>query len=97
MVATHLHCPKCAAVQRATVGPLVPGERALGVAVRCMICDHLAFTLLGAARIYCGVCDEVQLAALRSVGNVDAKVLLCGRCLDAKATLYGEPQPSARR
>jgi hypothetical protein len=90
MVATHFYCPQCAAVQPAAIGPLIPGERGLGAAVRCAHCAHLAFTMLKAARIYCGVCDDVQPAVLKSVGASDAKVLVCGSCLNAKATLYGE-------
>ncbi len=96
MVATQLHCPHCAAVQRAAVAPLLSGERSLGIAVRCGHCGYLAFTMLKAARIFCSVCDEVQPAVLRSVTASDAKVLVCGCCLNAKATLYGERAASAR-
>ena len=90
MVATQLHCPQCAAVQRAAVAQLLHGERSLGVTVSCGRCGYLAFTMLRAARIYCGVCDEVQPAVLKSVTASEAKVLVCGACLNAKATLYGE-------
>jgi hypothetical protein len=90
MVATQIHCPQCAAVQRAAVGALLEGERSLGITVTCTRCGYLAFTMLKAARIYCGVCDNVQPAVLRSVAASEAKVLVCGSCLNAKATLYGE-------
>jgi ribosomal protein S27AE len=90
MVATQLHCPQCAAVQRAAVAALLHGERSLGVTVSCGRCGYLAFTMLKAARIYCGVCDEVRPAVLKSVTASEAKVLVCGNCLNAKATLYGE-------
>jgi hypothetical protein len=96
MVATQLHCPHCAAVQRAAVGPLLQGERSLGITVSCGQCGYLAFTMLKAARIFCGVCDEVQPAVLKSVTASEAKVLVCGNCLNAKATLYGERAASAR-
>jgi uncharacterized Zn finger protein (UPF0148 family) len=77
-------------VQRAAVAPLLEGERSLGVTVGCSRCGYLAFTMLKAARIYCGVCDEVQPAVLKAVTASEAKVLVCGSCLNAKATLYGE-------
>ena len=96
MVATQLHCPCCAAVQRAAVAPLLQGERSLGITVSCAHCGYLAFTMLKAARIYCGVCDEVQPAVLKSVTASEAKVLVCGSCLNAKATLYGERASSTR-
>lgn len=96
MVATQLHCPRCAAVQRAAVGPLLHGERSLGITVSCAHCGYLAFTMLKAARIFCGVCDDVQPAVLKSVAASEAKVLVCGNCLNAKATLYGERAASAR-
>jgi hypothetical protein len=90
MVATQIHCPQCAAVQRATVGPLLLGERSLGIAVSCTQCAYLAFTMLKGARIFCNVCDDVQPAVLKAVAASEAKVLVCGTCLNAKATLYGE-------
>lgn len=96
MVATQIHCPRCAAVQRAAVAPLLGGERSLGITVSCARCCYLAFTMLKGARIYCGVCDEVQPAVLRSTTASEAKVLVCGSCLNAKATLYGERAASAR-
>jgi hypothetical protein len=96
MVATQLHCPCCAAVQRAAVGPLLEGERSLGITVSCAHCGHLAFTMLKAARIYCGVCDNIQPAILKSVTASEAKVLVCGACLNAKATLYGERAASPK-
>lgn len=95
MVATHLYCPQCAAVQPAAVGLLLAGERGLGVAVRCARCSHLVFTMLKAARIYCGACDDVQPAVLKSVAASQAKVLVCGSCLSAKATVYGERRMGA--
>ena len=96
MVATQLHCPHCAAVQRAAVGPLLHAERSLGITVSCAQCGYLAFTMLKAARIYCGVCDDVQPAVLKSVIASEAKVLVCGSCLNAKATLYGERAASPK-
>lgn len=90
MVATQIHCPQCAAVQRATVGALLHWERSLGISVSCERCGYLAFTMLKGARIYCGVCDEVRAAALKAVTASEAKVLVCSTCLNAKATLYGE-------
>ena len=96
MVATQIHCPQCAAVQRAAVAPLLQGERSLGISVCCVRCGYLSFTLLKAARIYCGVCDDVQPAVLKSVTASEAKVLVCGTCLNAKATLYGESAASAK-
>ena len=95
MVATHLYCSQCAAVQPASVAALLSGERGLGVAVRCGRCGHLAFTMLKAARIFCGACDDVQPAVLKSVAASEAKVLVCGSCLNAKATLYGERKMGA--
>lgn len=96
MVARQIHCPRCAAVQPAAVGLLFGGERSLGVSGSCARCGYVAFTLLKGARIYCGVCDDVQAAVLRTVEASEARVLVCGSCLNAKATLYGERAASAR-
>jgi hypothetical protein len=46
--------------------------------------------MLKGARIFCNVCDDVQPAVLKAVAASEAKVLVCGTCLNAKATLYGE-------
>ena len=89
MKAAHFYCPHCAGIQPVALVSLLPGERSLGTTVQCARCAYVAFTLIRAARIYCRICDDIQPALLKSAAGTEAKTLVCGACLDAKATLYG--------
>jgi hypothetical protein len=102
MDASHLHCARCASVQRIRFEPLLPGEPSLGTNVCCAQCLQLAFTLIKPARFYCEICDDVQCGLLERLepgasANELGVLLVCGGCFDGKAVLYaGAPANSPR-
>jgi hypothetical protein len=64
MDATHIYCANCRAIRPVEFERLLPSEAALGTAARCARCSWLALTMIGEARVYCDVCDEIRPAVL---------------------------------
>jgi hypothetical protein len=85
---THFFCMRCGVVQPLVIEPLMERELGLGLQGRCNACAYVAFTMVKPARLYCACCDDMQPGVVKGMGGGDAHVLLCGVCLDAKATVY---------
>ena len=67
MDATHIYCPACRAIRPVEFQRLLDNEPALGTAARCARCGWLALTMIGEAKVYCDVCDEIRLEDLRAI------------------------------
>jgi hypothetical protein len=62
--ATHVYCPNCRAIRPVEFERLLASEASLGTAARCARCAWVAMTMIGEARVYCDVCDEIRPAVL---------------------------------
>ena len=104
MDATHIYCAACRAIRPVEFQRLLVDEPALGTAARCARCGWLALTMIGEAKVYCDVCDEIRPALLheyRPAGLLSGGLVRCAVCYASRARLYGtkvsgEPSGSRR-
>src|SRR5207247_1859178 len=92
MDATHVYCASCRAIRPVEFERLFASEASLGTAARCVRCGWLALTMIGEARVYCDVCDEIRPALLheyRPAGLLSGGLVRCAVCYASRARLYG--------
>jgi len=91
MDATHLYCSACRAIRPVEFECLLASEPSLGTAARCARCGWLALTMIGEARVYCDVCDEIRPALLHEYGPTGllwGGLVRCAVCYASRARLY---------
>jgi len=97
--ATHLYCANCRAIRPVEFERLLASEPSLGTAARCARCSWLALTMIGPARVYCDVCDEIRPAVLheyRPAGLLSGGLVRCAVCYASRARLYGTKVSAAK-
>jgi hypothetical protein len=93
---THLRCTACRTRRPLRFSYLVTGLPALGIALECRGCRHVAFTLIEGRSAFCPACET--LTAVRAAEcSLPGKVYACcARCDGLLAVLESDPQTSER-